>query len=120
MRQWLPAVAAPTHSALALKPHAPHARRRRSRGLLHRMRQRLLAIASDRDTLRDQMLELPADGDPNAYAISIAQVGRGVANGGGGLRWRGLARARRSDKHGLALRVRLALAGFATHAASVC
>eukprot|EP00983_Pelagomonas_calceolata_P092847 1157713-Pelagomonas_calceolata.AAC.1 len=39
------------------------------------MRQRLLAIANDRETLRDQMMEVPADGDPNAVAVSIARVG---------------------------------------------
>uniref|UniRef100_A0A7S3VM07 Kinesin motor domain-containing protein n=1 Tax=Dunaliella tertiolecta TaxID=3047 RepID=A0A7S3VM07_DUNTE len=46
----------------------------RARGLLHKMRQRLLAIANDRETLRDQMMEVPADGDPNAVAVSIARV----------------------------------------------
>jgi len=48
----------------------------RARGLLHKMRQRMLAISSDRETLRDQMMEVPADGDPNAVAISIARVSR--------------------------------------------
>jgi len=36
----------------------------------------MLAISSDRETLRDQMMEVPADGDPNAVAISIARVSR--------------------------------------------
>lgn len=58
---------------------------RRLRGLLHKLRKRLLAIACDRDTLRDQMMEVPADGDPNAVAISIARV-RWRGNGGMGLK----------------------------------
>ncbi len=34
-----------------------------------------MAVLADRETLRDQLAEAPADGDPNAVAISIARVG---------------------------------------------
>ena len=41
----------------------------------HQMiRRRMLAILDDRETLREQLNEVPADGDPNAMAISIARV----------------------------------------------
>jgi hypothetical protein len=33
-------------------------------------------ILNDRETLREQLNEVPADGDPNAMAISIARVRR--------------------------------------------
>ena len=41
------------------------------------IRRRLLAILEDRETLREQLNEVPADGDPNAMAISIARVSHG-------------------------------------------
>ena len=46
----------------------------RSRGLMQMIRRRMLAILADRETLREQLNEVPADGDPNAMAISIARV----------------------------------------------
>eukprot|EP00798_Chlamydomonas_sp_ICE-L_P019136 gene19136-25744_t len=46
----------------------------RSRALMQMLRRRLLAMIDDRNTLRDQLHEIPADGDPNAVAISIARV----------------------------------------------
>ena len=42
------------------------------------IRRRLLAILEDRETLREQLNEVPADGDPNAMAISIARVSIGI------------------------------------------
>ena len=42
------------------------------------IRRRLLAILEDRETLREQLNEVPADGDPNAMAISIARVSTGL------------------------------------------
>jgi hypothetical protein len=53
---------------------APPASLCRARGLLLQLRRRLLALCAERDTLRDQFGELPAEGDPNAVAISIAKV----------------------------------------------
>ena len=47
----------------------------RARGLIQMIRRRMLAILEDRETLREQLNEVPADGDPNAMAISIARVG---------------------------------------------
>ncbi|GAX79109.1 hypothetical protein CEUSTIGMA_g6549.t1 [Chlamydomonas eustigma] len=46
----------------------------RARGLIQMIRRRMLAILEDRETLREQLNEVPADGDPNAMAISIARV----------------------------------------------
>ena len=48
----------------------------RARGLFQMLRRRMLAILADRETLREQLHEVPADGDPNAMAISIARVRR--------------------------------------------
>lgn len=43
----------------------------RARGLLQKLRHRLLAVIEDRETLRDQLKEVPSDGDPNAIAVSV-------------------------------------------------
>jgi hypothetical protein len=50
----------------------------RARGLIQMIRRRMLAVLEDRETLREQRNEVPADGDPNAMAISIARVSQGV------------------------------------------
>jgi len=46
----------------------------RARGLLQSIRRRLLSLVDDRNTLREQLDEVPADGDPNAVAVSIARL----------------------------------------------
>jgi len=48
----------------------------RARGLFQMLRRRMQTILNDRETLREQLNEVPADGDPNAMAISIARVRR--------------------------------------------
>lgn len=46
----------------------------RARALMQKLRHRLLSVLEDRETLRDQLNEVPADGDPNAMAVSIARL----------------------------------------------
>lgn len=52
-----------------------------------KLRRRLLAVLDDRETLREQLHEVPADGDPNAMAVSIARVSWRGGGGGGGMRF---------------------------------
>ena len=42
--------------------------------MIQKLRQRLLAVMEDRQTLRDQLDDVPAEGDPNGTAVSIARV----------------------------------------------
>ncbi|KAI8465646.1 MAG: P-loop containing nucleoside triphosphate hydrolase protein [Monoraphidium minutum] len=46
----------------------------RARGLLHKIRFRLLGFVEDRETLRDQLGAAPAEGDPADFALSAARV----------------------------------------------
>ncbi|KAL6745189.1 P-loop containing nucleoside triphosphate hydrolase protein, partial [Haematococcus lacustris] len=46
----------------------------RARACLLKLRCRLLAVADERQALREQLAELPAEGDPNAVALSLARV----------------------------------------------
>ncbi|KIZ06413.1 Kinesin-like protein FLA10 [Monoraphidium neglectum] len=46
----------------------------RARGLLHKIRFKLLGVIEDRETLRDQLGAAPAEGDPADFALSAARV----------------------------------------------
>eukprot|EP00198_Chlamydomonas_reinhardtii_P008600 XP_001697937.1 predicted protein [Chlamydomonas reinhardtii] len=46
----------------------------RARGLIQKLRQRLMAVVDDRQALRELMEGTPAEGDPNAMAINIAKL----------------------------------------------
>ncbi|KAG2485692.1 hypothetical protein HYH03_015577 [Edaphochlamys debaryana] len=46
----------------------------RARGLVQKLRQRLMAVVDDRQVLREIMDSTPAVGDPNANALNIAKI----------------------------------------------
>ncbi|MEW5312194.1 MAG: hypothetical protein WDW38_003841 [Sanguina aurantia] len=73
--QWQESITTLKQLALGQQSHNfPIINHGRARGLLQKLRHRLVAVAEERSVLREQLDESPPEGDPNAIAVSIAKV----------------------------------------------
>ncbi|MEW5296845.1 MAG: hypothetical protein WDW36_000096 [Sanguina aurantia] len=73
--QWQQSITTLKQLALGQQSHNyPIINHGRARGLIQKLRHRLVAVAEERSVLREQLDESPPEGDPNAIAVSIAKV----------------------------------------------